>query len=342
MIGYASEETVRGISYLFNIIRFMNSQSSSSQTVGTSTTETQYLSEQGYVTQDENNNNQIVHQQDVSESAVSTLIQQFGIAPNPEMTIRIHDFSQRPNFDPSWTLLDLIRHRCPMGWDELFGISERHGHFIVPTQKILEARSNGLRVMPDQENIFATFDRITPYNVRIIILAQDPYSGISPDGRSQSTGVALESRYPAEKCQPSLLNVIKKIHNEFKANEPFEMPQSGSLKKWNDQGILMLNFSLTTICGESNYHKGIWKPFVIEVIEYCAQVRAQSGKQLILYTMGKEASDIFTSLRARVHHVKSPHSSGNSMYLFNREGNYFTEINKILYEMNDRIIDWFL
>ena len=90
-------------------------------------------------------------------------------------------------------------------------------------------------VYPPASQIFAAFDRCPFSEVKVVIIGQDPYHGVG-----QANGLAF-SVSPQVDLPPSLVNIFKEIENEF--GRP--APDSGDLTRWAEQGVLLINSSLT-------------------------------------------------------------------------------------------------
>ena len=113
-------------------------------------------------------------------------------------------------------------------------------------------------VYPPSEDIFNAL-KYTPYsNVKVVLVGQDPYH--EP---GQAHGLSFSVR-PGVKTPPSLLNMYKEIKAEF----GYDIPNNGYLKKWADQGVLLLNTVLTVKNGIANSHRNKgWEQFTDAVIK---------------------------------------------------------------------------
>lgn len=122
---------------------------------------------------------------------------------------------------------------------------------------VAAARLSG-DVYPTAENVFAAF-RLTPYeSVRAVIIGQDPYHG-----PGEAHGLAF-SVPPGVKVPPSLRNVFAELRSDL----GYEVPASGSLERWAQNGILLLNAILTVERDRPASHKTIgWRPFTAAVVE---------------------------------------------------------------------------
>lgn len=120
-------------------------------------------------------------------------------------------------------------------------------------------------VYPPGRFIFEAFNR-TPFDkVKVVILGQDPYHG-----PRQAHGLCF-SVPPGVAVPPSLLNVYKELEDEYKT--PF-LNRSGDLSAWADQGVLLLNATLTVEAGRAGSHQGRgWETFTDAVVKALATRR---------------------------------------------------------------------
>ena len=106
---------------------------------------------------------------------------------------------------------------------------------------------SGKKIYPPGPEIFAAFDLCPFGDVKVVILGQDPYHG---KGQCHGPCFSVNPRVP---FPPSLQNILKELKNEF---PDFGMPQSGDLRSWCKQGVLMLNATLTVRAHEPMSHAG--------------------------------------------------------------------------------------
>lgn len=128
-------------------------------------------------------------------------------------------------------------------------------------QKLRSFLVNEYRTKTIYPNMYDIFNALhyTDYNdVKIVILGQDPYHG-----PNQAHGLSF-SVQPGVKTPPSLKNIYKELHDDLGCY----IPNNGYLKKWADQGVLLLNTVLTVRAGQANSHKGMgWEHFTDEIIK---------------------------------------------------------------------------
>lgn len=112
-------------------------------------------------------------------------------------------------------------------------------------------------VYPNTHDIWNAFKKTPFHDVKVVILGQDPYHG---DG--QAHGLSFSVR-EGVRTPPSLRNIYKELASDVEC----DIPQSGSLTGWADQGVLLLNTVLTVRASEAHSHrKQGWEKLTDEVI----------------------------------------------------------------------------
>ncbi len=111
---------------------------------------------------------------------------------------------------------------------------------------------------PKSNEIFAAFNHCSFEDIKVVIIGQDPYHG-----ENQANGLCF-SVHEGIKHPPSLINIFKELHSDI--NKPY--PSSGNLETWADQGVLLLNATLTVRKSEAGSHqKQGWETFTDAVIQ---------------------------------------------------------------------------
>ncbi|MFT7381860.1 MAG: uracil-DNA glycosylase, partial [Roseivirga sp.] len=157
-------------------------------------------------------------------------------------------------------------------------------------------------VYPAGNNIFRAFDRCSFDNVKVVILGQDPYHG-----PNQANGLCFSVKEGIP-FPPSLVNIFKEIKDDIGK----EIPPHGSLDRWADQGVLLLNATLTVRAHEAGSHqnKG-WETFTDAVIQQLATKR--KGIVYMLWgSYAQKKADFVSSDDNLI--LKAPHPSPLSSY----------------------------
>ncbi|MBX0331736.1 uracil-DNA glycosylase [Pontibacter sp. HSC-14F20] len=113
------------------------------------------------------------------------------------------------------------------------------------------------KVYPPGNQIFNAFEHCPFDQVKVVILGQDPYHG-----PNQANGLAFSVK-DGVRIPPSLVNVFKEIKNDLGK----DIPTTGNLERWAEQGVLLLNATLTVRAGDAGSHqKKGWEEFTDAVV----------------------------------------------------------------------------
>jgi uracil-DNA glycosylase len=154
-----------------------------------------------------------------------------------------------------------------------FHIAENWRHYLKteltkPFMENLEKFLNSERdkkkiIFPEKKMIFRSLELVSPDEVKVVILGQDPYHGAG-QAHGLSFSVPKGVRFP-----PSLVNIFKELESDLNVLPP----QSGDLTKWAEQGVLLLNSVLTVESGVAASHqKKGWEQFTDKIIETVNEV----------------------------------------------------------------------
>ncbi len=184
------------------------------------------------------------------------------------------------------------------------------------------------RIFPPMNDIFNALHYTDLDKVKVLIIGQDPYHG-----DHQAHGLCF-SVLPGQKTPPSLVNIYKELHDDLGCY----IPNNGYLKKWADQGVLMLNTVLTVRAHEANSHRGIgWETFTDAVIRVVNTI----DRPIVILLWGKPAQ----SKKALLNHPKhlilnAPHPSPLSAYRGFFGSHCFSQCNDYLQSHGQEPIDW--
>ena len=142
-------------------------------------------------------------------------------------------------------------------WDEILK-EEYQKEYFIKILKTLQIEYRRKTIFPPKSDVFRAL-RLTDYdNIKIVILGQDPYHGIG-----EAEGLSF-SVHDGIRKPPSLKNIFKELHDDL----GYEEPKSGSLVKWAQEGVLLLNSLLTVEKDKPLSHKTLgWERFTDEVIK---------------------------------------------------------------------------
>jgi uracil-DNA glycosylase len=183
-------------------------------------------------------------------------------------------------------------------------------------------------IFPAEQDVFTAF-RLTDFDqVKVVILGQDPYHG-----PGQAHGLSF-SVPPETALPPSLRNIFKELATDLQ----IEMPKTGNLTKWAEQGVLLLNSVLTVEAGKPGSHQGKgWEEFTDEVIRILSQER----ENLVFILWGSYAHKKGQIIDRKKHLViESPHPSPLSAYRGFFGTKPFSKVNQYLQSQENQEIQW--
>ncbi len=180
----------------------------------------------------------------------------------------------------------------------------------------------GSQVTPAINQVFASLE-IPLTEIKCVIIGQDPYPTAG-----NAHGLAFSTPDEVRKIPASLRNIFKELHLDL----GLDIPQSGNLEKWRDQGVLLLNRILTTEVGRSNAHSDIGWQVITNAI---SQAAADQGAVAILW--GREAQDLTPLFKES---ISSVHPSPLSAYRGFFGSKPFSKVNEALMRMGREPIDW--
>ncbi|MEZ8286352.1 uracil-DNA glycosylase [Vibrio splendidus] len=218
---------------------------------------------------------------------------------------------------------------APKTWESIINDEREKAYFQSVLAFVEQQRNSGKTIYPPQDQVFSAFD-MTPFeSVRVVVLGQDPYHGVS-----QAHGLAF-SVLPGVKIPPSLRNMYKELAQDI---EGFEIPSHGYLDSWASQGVLMLNTVLTVEEAKAHSHaKCGWETFTDAII---AELN-QRSEPIIFLLWGAHAQKKGQAIDADKHHVlTAPHPSPLSAHRGFFGCQHFSTTNKLLSSMDQQPIDW--
>ncbi|RYF59413.1 MAG: uracil-DNA glycosylase [Cytophagaceae bacterium] len=133
--------------------------------------------------------------------------------------------------------------------------------YFVQLAEFLRHEYSTQRIYPPGKLIFNAFNACSFDDTRVVILGQDPYHG---DGQANGLAFSVADGVPKP---PSLINIFKEIQDDL--GKP--VPKSGNLERWANQGVMLLNSTLTVRAGQAGSHQGKgWETFTDTVIKLIA------------------------------------------------------------------------
>lgn len=195
--------------------------------------------------------------------------------------------------------------------------------------EFVKAEYNENTCYPKGSDIFSAFDHSTFSNTKVVILGQDPYHGVG-----QANGLSF-SVNDGIQIPPSLQNIFKEIEQDL--GKP--VPNSGNLERWANQGVLLLNATLTVRAHQAGSHqKKGWEQFTDRVIEI---ISAEKENVVFLLWGGyakKKGAKIDSSKHLILTSGHPSPLSANRGYWFGNK--HFSKANTYLKENGKEPIDW--
>lgn len=184
------------------------------------------------------------------------------------------------------------------------------------------------RVFPDSEDIFNAFQFTPLSEVKAVILGQDPYHN-----HGQAHGLCFSVK-PDVEIPPSLINIYQELHDDLGC----AIPNNGYLKKWADQGVMLLNTVLTVRAHAANSHQGIgWEQFTDAAI----RILNEQDRPMVFLLWGRPAQNKKAMLTNPRHLIlEAPHPSPLSAYRGFFGSRPFSKTNEYLKANGLSPIDW--
>ncbi|KAK3108246.1 hypothetical protein FSP39_004018 [Pinctada imbricata] len=210
--------------------------------------------------------------------------------------------------------------------------------FKLPYFKELEKQlaadySKGEQIFPPKNLIFNAFNK-TPFDkVKVVLLGQDPYHD---DGQAMGLSFSVPVGIPPP---PSLKNIYKELTTD-KDIKNFTPPSHGCLEKWSEQGILLLNATLTVKAHQPNSHaKYGWQKFTDAVIKHISENSKERVVFLLWGGFAHKKEKLINKDRHSI--IKTAHPSPLSCTKF-FGCKCFSKVNEELKKLKRTAVDWSL
>jgi uracil-DNA glycosylase len=214
-------------------------------------------------------------------------------------------------------------------WKQKLSSEFEKEYFYLLKNFLSSEKKKGAKIFPPGNKIFSAFDH-TPFDkVKVVIIGQDPYHG-----EGQANGLCFSVSDGISK-PPSLVNILKELQDDL----GIPVPVSGNLIKWSEQGVLLLNATLTVRAGEAGSHqnKG-WEQFTDAVI----RILSSEGNGIVFLLWGKYAQAKEELIDASKHYIlKAAHPSPLARGAF-FGCKHFSKTNEILVRTGRQPVDWSL
>jgi uracil-DNA glycosylase len=231
-----------------------------------------------------------------------------------------------PPIDESWTIARIAQEAAPAGWMDFFTFAMPE---LVSISNVMEKEAAyGNHILPAKADMFRTFVT-TPLNtVKVVIVGQDPYT---------DPGIPMGMSFSCRKgnpIQPSLLNIFKELADTVPG---WVRPDHGDLTEWANQGVLLLNASLTVRAYDrESKMSAVWEGFIRKVIAAIKEVNPYC-----IYVMwGNPAQKLMKYLTPPTVSLTAFHPSPLSAHRGFFGCNHFNLINEHLWRQGRTPINW--
>lgn len=216
---------------------------------------------------------------------------------------------------------DLQRRGYPKGWEDVF---EDADHGILTACSIIE--KDNVEYTPTSDKVFAAWDAVPADKVRVVIIGQNPYPT-----RGHAEGLSFSCS--TGQTPRSLMNVYKELQDNIPG---FVIPNNGNLKPWCDQGVMLLNMSLVTAVGKTDYKQKIWMSLIKKTID---KLKATGKVMWLLW--GNHAQSLSSEIGLACKQFKAVHPSPMAANKF-LGCKHFAKVNLELKRRGEEPIDWTL
>lgn len=214
-------------------------------------------------------------------------------------------------------------------WQPFFEQEKSKKYYAELMHSVVEEYQNFI-CFPPKELIFSALDKCALNDIKVVIIGQDPYHG---EGEANGLCFSVNDNV---KIPPSLKNIFVEINSDF---DSIFLPTNGNLERWANQGVLLLNASLTVRKDEANSHKHLkWNLFTDGLISYISD----NCSNIIFLLWGSFAQKKGSKIDRKKHFVlesghPSPLSANRGFWFGNK---HFSQANDYLKSIGKKPIDW--
>jgi uracil-DNA glycosylase len=220
-------------------------------------------------------------------------------------------------------------NQIPYSWKSFFDVEIQKEYFLKLISDVENEYESSV-CFPPKDLIFNAFEKCNLNDLKVVIIGQDPYHG-----EGEANGLCF-SVNEGIKIPPSLKNIFAEINSDF---DSIFLPTNGNLERWAQQGILLLNASLTVRKDEANSHKHLkWNVFTDNLIDYISR----EYENIVFLLWGSFAQKKGNKINRENHLVlecghPSPLSANRGFWFGNK---HFSQTNTYLKSIGKNQIDW--
>ncbi len=213
-----------------------------------------------------------------------------------------------------------------MEWIELEFFKSSIFHKVATI--IGQEKRLGRVILPESRRVLRAFDLTPPNKVKVVILGQDPYPN-----REHACGLCFSVNPGVRPLPKSLNNIFSELRSDLGIER-----SNGDISDWAEQGVFLLNTTLTVEEGKAGSHRGIgWEVLITEVIKYLSEYR----ENIVYILWGKHAQSKEIYINPKNNKIiKSPHPSPLSAYRGFFGSKPFSRTNKYLDSVGVAPIKW--
>jgi uracil-DNA glycosylase len=223
-----------------------------------------------------------------------------------------------------------MQSSIPSSWSKVIKEEFHKDYFIYLSETVTKFyASETNRLFPPEELIFRAFDLCSFEKLKVVILGQDPYPTLG-----NANGLSFSVADSVKALPKSLKNIFLEVQEDLN----IDFPKNGSLERWAQQGILLLNTILTVQEGKPNSHKDIgWEKFTDAIIHKISTEKSQ----LVFLLWGTKAIAKKEMINCKKHLVlTAPHPSQLSAYRGFFGCKHFSQTNQYFRKLGKTEINW--
>jgi uracil-DNA glycosylase len=215
------------------------------------------------------------------------------------------------------------------GWGDKLKMFIMSQQFYEILETLYNESQAGNKFTPVIKDLFKAFQECPYDQLKVVVIGQDPYpqAGVAD-------GISFSCSYTG-KLQPSLRYIFKEIESTV---YPEGYDGDVDLKRWSNQGVLMLNTALTCQIGKIGSHIELWKPFIV----YLMDVLAHNNSGIAYVFLGNKAKEWHTHIPNLNYKFFTTHPASAAYKKDSRwdSGDLFNNINKVLVGSGNTEIKW--
>ncbi len=222
----------------------------------------------------------------------------------------------------------MVNVKMEPSWKEVLKNEFSKPYFTQIVHHLRTEKQQGKIIYPAGSLIFNALEKTPVNKVKAVIIGQDPYHG-----PGQAHGLCFSVQHGVQP-PPSLVNIFKELENDI----GMRRPKHGNLQKWSEQGVLLLNASLTVRAQEPMSHSKLgWNFFTDTIIKKVSEIK----EKVVFMLWGKFAQEKKSLIDESKHLIlraahPSPLSANNGFF----GCRHFSKANQYLMEHGIEPIDW--